>query len=322
MTLEAACDPGPGALGGLVVRDGWPRALGLLEDGSAAIDTRLAAARERGRVRVVRREGAARGAIALRESPWDAEGLGLRAVTTVDLVALAPGDEEPRVLLEALAAELDAFSLERGSGLDWLRVDSSDGALLDVLLRRGFRVVETIFSLVAPDAELGRSPPPGPGVRVREARPEDAAWLRPLAAAAFTESRFRDPQGPTGWNELVYARWIDARLAQRSPTLRFFVAELEGTPSGFLIWKVQATPGVAGLTGQVDLVATDARARGRGLGRALFDEARRASPPLSWMAADVYARNPLGLGLHQRYGLRIAASSTYLHRWLAGRGAP
>lgn len=316
MEIEIAEGGEPLPRSGLELRDGWPRARGLLSGGHAdALDERVASSRERGGVvRVARRAGKLVGAIVLRESPWDAEGLGVRAVGTVDLVALARG-EDALPVLSRLVDALDDFSRERKTALDWLRADAGDASLQDVLLRRGFRAVELIFSLVRESEKLAPPAPAPRGVQVRRARAEDASWLRSLSASSFTESRFSDKEGPEGWNALVYSRWIDARMAQASEKLAFLVAEVDSEPAGFLIWKVHATPGASGLTGQVDLVAVSPRARGRGVGRALLDEARRISPPLAWVAADVYARNPLGLALHQRYGLEVAAASTYLHRW-------
>jgi len=51
------------------------------------------------------------------------------------------------------------------------------------------------------------------------------------------------------------------------------------------------------------------------VGRALLDAARTRSGPLAWVAADVYARNPPGLALHQRYGLLVSSAALCLHRW-------
>jgi GNAT superfamily N-acetyltransferase len=252
--------------------------------------------------------------IAYRESPWDAAGLG-GPVATVDLVALAPRERESRKVYAALADALDAFATERKTLLDWLRVDAANVPWQDVLLRRGFRAVDFIFSLASPVDRLSPCESPRAGVATRAAREDDLPWLRRLASVAFTESRFLDERGPPGWNAKVYARWVEARLSQVGEGLRFLVAELRGEPAGFLVWKIHQTPGTSGLTGQVDLVAVSPGARGHGMGRTLFDEARRTSPPLSWMAADVYARNPLGLGLHMGYGLEIGATSAYLHRW-------
>jgi ribosomal protein S18 acetylase RimI-like enzyme len=236
-------------------------------------------------------------------------------VATVDLLALAAAEKEPVLVTSALAAELDAFARTSGTILDWLRLDAADTRVQEALVRRGFRVIDLIFSLARREGELARPAASPRGVTVRAAREDDVPWLRALSASAFEPSRFNDPEGPTGWNALTYSRWIDARMAQRGSSLHVLVAEVEGRRAGFLIWKVHETPGTSGLTGQVDLVAVDPAARGRGAGRALFDEARRLSPALTWVAADVYARNPLGLALHQRYGLEIAAASVYLHRW-------
>jgi ribosomal protein S18 acetylase RimI-like enzyme len=297
-----------------VLRDPW----GAARDASrvvAAVEGRLVAARASGVVAFASEAGSPLGVVAARESPWDAEGLG-GPVTTVDLLALTtPALPRALAVVERLADVVDQFSRDRGALLDWLRVDERDDHTLRVLLQRGFEVRGALVSLVAPTDRLAAPDAGEGGPTVRPASAADLPWLARLAADAFTQSRFRDPQGPAGWHAQVYARWVASRLSQRGDDLQVLVAELDGAPAGFVIWKVHTTPAVTGRIGQVDLVAVDPRARRRGVGRALFDEARRRSGPLGWMAADVYAANPAGRALHERYGLAVGASARYLHRW-------
>jgi ribosomal protein S18 acetylase RimI-like enzyme len=320
--IEIANDSGE-TVPALVLRDGWARGLGLLDEAATlrCVMARMRSTLDRkGLVKVATGNGGVWGAIALRESPFDSEGLGVKSVVTVDTIALARavGTQYAlgRAVLERLADALDAFCAERESTLDWLRVDSGDMDLLQALIARGFRCVGLVFSLARAQSELALPAPLAAGLAVRPVRPtEDAPALQRIASAAFTESRFRDTEGPQGWNAHVYARWIQARLGQLGDELRFLVAEREGKVAGFLIWKIHETPGTQGKTGQVDLIAVDPRFRGQGVGRGMLDEARRISPALEWIASDVYARNAPGLAVHQHYGLRIAAGSVYLHRW-------
>lgn len=313
--IELSHEP-PSASCEWALHDPW----GATRDASrvaAALERRLAAARTSGVVAFAHEAGSPLGVVAARESPWDAEGLG-GPVVTVDLLALTAA-AQPRALpvVERLADVVDQLSRDRGALLDWLRVDERDDHTLRALQRRGFEERGALVSLVAPTDGLaapGASAVEG-GPTVRPASTADLPWLSRLAADAFTHSRFRDPNGPDGWHASVYARWVASRFAQRGDDLQLLVALLDGEPAGFVIWRVHTTPAVTGRIGQVDLVAVDPRARRRGVGRALFDEARRRSGPLAWMAADVYADNSPGRALHERYGLAVVASSRQLHRW-------
>jgi len=282
---------------------------------TAAVEGRLAAARASGVVAVAHEGGAPLGVVGVRESPWDAEGLG-GPVATVDLLAVTKGCPV-RQVTERLTDAVDQFSRDRGTIFDWLRQDERDAWTQVVLLQRGFEVRGCVLSLIAPTDRLAEPARVESGVSVRPASEADLPWVSRLAADAFSQSRFRDPRGPADWHRQVYARWVASRFAQRSDDLHVLVARHEDEPAGFLIWKVHTSPAVAGRVGQVDLVAVDPRARRLGVGRALFDEARRRSGPLAWIAADVYNDNPSGLALHQRYGLEVAAASFYLHRWNA-----
>jgi ribosomal protein S18 acetylase RimI-like enzyme len=160
-------------------------------------------------------------------------------------------------------------------------------------------------------------PPDGPdvaapGVRVRDAHPEDSADLLAIASSCFVYSRFHlDPHVPAGIADAVKRAWVDSYLHSRRGE-RLLVVEAEGRPAGFL--AVLAAPGHGRLARVIDLVGVDKSCQGRGLGKALVSTFLRSCRESGTLArVGTQAANIPSMRLYERCGFHIAATAYVLH---------
>ena len=101
---------------------------------------------------------------------------------------------------------------------------------------------------------------------IREARPVDLERLKQIAARSFTDSRFyADPHFDRAQCDALYATWIERDYEEGRA--RVLVAECDGVPAAFV------TCNCDGGTGNIGLIAVDAAAHRKGLGRRLVSAA-------------------------------------------------
>ena len=205
-------------------------------------------------------DGPAAALTALQDAPWDTAKLG---VTSGRLYVCVP----PAAHAGAAALIADTLAAADAAGYRYLvtRLDAGDLHVVQLLEQAGFVVVDAILSQYVRTAEAA-APAAPPDVAVRAVRPDDAAGLAALAAAAFTMSRFHsDPSIGVDLGRSIYREW-GANLAGGLNDLTL-VAELDGALAGFLSCKemtaARASYGFG--YGRIELVAVAEAARGRGV---------------------------------------------------------
>ncbi|MEO8367823.1 MAG: GNAT family N-acetyltransferase [Candidatus Solibacter sp.] len=149
---------------------------------------------------------------------------------------------------------------------------------------------------------------PAPPADIRQARPADLERLKQIAAHSFTDSRFyADPHFGRAQCDALYAIWLERDFAEG----RVLVAEHEGQPAGFV------TCNYHGDTGNIGLIAVDAAAHGRGLGRRLVTAALHdfAAHGVTRSTVVTQARNIASQRLYQNCGYLLRSSALWYHRW-------
>ena len=152
---------------------------------------------------------------------------------------------------------------------------------------------------------------PGPGVRIRDLRPEDGAALEALSEGSYTESRFYcDSRFSRHSVSLLYKLWI--RKCVQGDADRVWVLEWDGRPMGFITCHIPDER-----TGQVQLAGLHSELRGKGLGQLLYQTALRwfADQGVETVIYVTQARNISAQRLIQRLGFLSDSTQIWFHKW-------
>ena len=162
-----------------------------------------------------------------------------------------------------------------------------------------------------------RDPPPAPQhtaeVIVRDHCDLDIPVLEEIARTSYHDTRYYyDARYPRERCDAMYGAWIAQSC--RGNAARVVVAEQHGQPLGYVTCHVADD----GTTGQIGLVGIHACARGKGLGRALIQEAQRwfAGNNVRYVSVVTQARNIEALRLYQRCGFLTSQIQLWYHKWL------
>jgi ribosomal protein S18 acetylase RimI-like enzyme len=239
---------------------------------------------------------------------WDSAFFGVRIATA--------GDEP------LSSAEIDgALTSCREQSIDclYLLVGAGDLATLRAAADRGFRLVDVRMTLDIELTKTRSTPHSAPlSTPIRPARESDIPTLRAIAAVSHTDSRFyADGRFSRTSCDELYATWIEKSCRGWADLV--LVAEHEsalggapgGAPAAYL--SCHAREG----HGEIGLVGVDARAQGRGLGRALVHSALRwfAERGLTRVIVVTQGRNVAAQRLYQSAGFRTSAVALWHHRW-------
>jgi ribosomal protein S18 acetylase RimI-like enzyme len=239
---------------------------------------------------------------------------------------LAPADSEPCELLEwdtefwgkrigrvregelddVRAAEVDVWAdAQRVDCLYYLAPGADpDSALAAERAGFGLMDVRTELACEPRAADL-------PG-GIREAREDDAAPLRAIAAASHGVTRFyADPNFPNERCDDLYDTWISRSLEGWADAV--LVADANGRPAGYVSCHL------AERTGSIGLIAVDESARGAGLGVGL---ARAAVAWCAGRGADrmtvvTQGRNVAAVRTFERAGFLASSIDLWFHKWYA-----
>lgn len=239
--------------------------------------------------------------LALRRLDWDTEFFGA-LMGVLALTDAWPTAGDPVARAAALAEEVRVAVAEAaGAGYAHLilRVPAEDLAATWGAAQAGLRLVD-----IGVDSTFRFERGPGLAARepaVRPARAADLPALQAIAADSFVFSRFvADPFFSPEQVRAFHRQWITNLCAGLADVVLVF--EAEGEVGGFV------SCALAGDEGRIPLIATHARLRRAGVGRALVTAA------LHWFAASgaravhvkTQAQNYPALALYHRLGFTIS----------------
>jgi ribosomal protein S18 acetylase RimI-like enzyme len=147
---------------------------------------------------------------------------------------------------------------------------------------------------------------------IRSAREADVPALCAIARKSYGDSRFyNDPRFPRERCAALYETWVQRSCLEGFADV-VLVAEFEGRPVGYSTYSVRDTG-----EGQIELLAVDSIAKGRGVGNALIRAAlvqlaRRGVPTVK---TATQGRNIPALRTLQGAGFRIVLAQLWYHRW-------
>lgn len=188
------------------------------------------------------------------------------------------------------------------------KVPTPDTACVAALEGLGFRVVDTNVQLERELAAPWPKSPTAAGYAVGWSAPEDQEAVAHLAGQSFRSSRFHlDPRIPREAADRVKACWA-ANFFSGERGNAMAVAHREDEAVGFLLLLH------AGSELVIDLVATGAEHRGRGLAAAMIRFAARKCPDFETLVVGTQVANTPSLRLYEKLGFRVRGASYVLHR--------
>ena len=233
--------------------------------------------------------------------PWDSEVFGFPVARVRDSVRAA----------ESLARAIDVLR-DHSVQLAYYSFPWDDAGLREIAREQGGRLVDRKVTYSADCREIVADQPSA-GVDVVRYEPDepDESLIR-LARQSGEYSRFRtDPQVESRVFEHIYDAWI-RNSANRTIADDVFVARVDGDSAGLV--TVAERRG----RGDIGLLAVDARARRRGVGRALVARARDWTLSRGMSAAQVVTQgeNAAACALYEACGYRAEQVLAVFHFWL------
>jgi dTDP-4-amino-4,6-dideoxy-D-galactose acyltransferase len=230
-----------------------------------------------------------------------------------DLFQLRIGRLKPaRLTRETLCAAEHWCHRERIDCLYFL-AELDDFPTLTVAEEHDFRLVDVRATLEARLRDRTEAPAPGAPSLVRRFREEDIPALRELARVSHRDSRFYfDPRFPDELCGRLYETWIDKSCRGWADAV--FVADLGTGPVGYATARR-----VSDTAGDLGLMAVDAQAQGRGLGRqlaaAVLDWGRRER--LDTVHVVTQGRNCPAMRMYAHSGFLPRTLQLWYHRWFS-----
>jgi GNAT superfamily N-acetyltransferase len=199
----------------------------------------------------------------------------------------------------------------RGAGMWFTRVPCDDTRRLGDLTDLGFRVVDVnVILRRAPRAV----PVPMPdGVVVADVTPATAEAVIAIGGSGFERSRFHlDPHISDSLADDLKREWT-RNCVTGTRGVATHVALVDGQPAGFL--SVIETTHDESPERVIDLVAVDAKHRGRGVGAALVDAfIDIQGSECASLAVGTQAANVASLRLYERAGFLVSETRYVMHR--------
>ncbi len=247
---------------------------------------------------------------------WDTRMLGRPAARVNWLIASGDyqtGLERKRQLLDRLLED----ACRRGVEHLTARVAANDPSSIHALQSRGFVLLDSIVTFSRPSTAPAD---PSGGVAVRLWRSGDLESLRRIAASSFSCDRYHaDPEIPNEVADRLHADWIENSCRGFADAV--LVAELEELPggvAGFTTVKIDrpAAQELGVRIAAIVLVATDQRARGRGIGGMLTGAAIEwcRTQAVHIVEVGTQLRNVRACRLYAAMGFQIVDGSVSL-RW-------
>jgi ribosomal protein S18 acetylase RimI-like enzyme len=185
-------------------------------------------------------------------------------------------------------------------------------ARVEALEDRGFHVVDTTVTFTASASSIARAETRG----IRAAAPGDRRAVADIARDGFRFTRFHlDPHIPRGLAGRIKAAWVENYFDGRRGEA-MLVAEADGQVAGFILLLRLPRDRLA-----IDLIAVDARFRGRGLARAMIGCAA-ATGGATELVVGTQAANAPSVRLYEKLGFRWSMAQLVLHHHGTGAAYP
>lgn len=251
--------------------------------------------------------------LAARTARWDQELFGFALASLV--APYCPDQPDLRSRTSALLDGCLAHLRARGVKFVSARVNGDQVDVLHALEDAGFRYYETVSWPVAGTAVLAHERDP----RVRlldDCEVQHAALL--AAEHGYARSHFhRDPGFARKHVDAMHAKWITTASQAGEPIT---VIETDGEVAGVFALRIdrEMSAHLGWTYGRMRFLALDARVRGQGLGRALFQGSMHL---MKAMGADQIdsgypTKNHLSGRLHFESGFRPVHEEATFHLWL------
>lgn len=207
------------------------------------------------------------------------------------------------------ADALEADVARRARAMYFAKLDASDVRGASTLVRAGMYPTEVHVTLARRPAGGGSS---SGSARITEAVPEQHEAVLRIASTCFRYSRFHlDPLVPDGVANEIKRRWVQSYVRKERGD-RLLVAEMDGSPAGFLAALTSERDGRR--VAIIDLVGVGLPAQRRGVGIALVaafveEYADRADV----LEVGTQIVNTPSLALYRACGFEIIRSGITLH---------
>lgn len=254
------------------------------------------------------------GLVCLSMLPWDTEQLGLNAARIDTCLAVGEYTEQVRIKANLLTQALDSSGR---CGVQYLsaRLDAADFSGIHTLELAGFVVIDGLLTFTL---DCPAEPATGLDFDIRMAVPEDADRTAELAGRAYQYDRFHaDPAVTAARADALYATWLRRSCLGQAADAVLVAEDREGLV-GYVTCKLQQDTRIylGELVGTIVLVATAARARRRGVGRAMTLAAVDWFRGQGASLVDVGTQlsNIPAARLYESCGFRLAGSSISLRK--------
>jgi len=230
---------------------------------------------------------------------WLSEALGKAAFRLSPDVGLLSNQSG-----QSIEAEKSLHTLAGENSFIYAKTPVADLAGVAWLQDRGFRLVET-------NLQFARSIRPFDGQSshaIGFAEPVEEEAVANIAGVSFLSSRFHVDReiGIDKANELKAAWARNFFKGLRGHAM--IVSRKDATVGGFLLLLKNST----GLT--IDLIATDERYRGQGLGREMISFAIKSFPEAERIVVGTQAENHRSVTFYENLGFRFQSASYTFHR--------
>lgn len=149
-----------------------------------------------------------------------------------------------------------------------------------------------------------------PHGKIRPFQSSDLPALKQMAGRLHRDSRFFvDPHFSESRSRSLFEIWIEKSCL--NPMDRVLVSELDGTPVGYIACHRD------GAEGQVQLIAVDSAAQGKGIGTNLIQAALSwfSEAGVSLVTVVTQGRNLPAQKLYQKCGFSTQSMQLWYHRW-------
>lgn len=208
---------------------------------------------------------------------------------------------------------IDKWCIENRIDCLYFLARSDDPFLIRIAQKHHFNFVDirvTYSREVANDQVL--VPSAASTITVRPAQHEDLPMLQRMARHNHTDTRFyADGHFPKQLCDELYETWITRSLVDYADMV--LVADLGQGPVGYVSCHIEREQG----KGSIGLIGVDKAVRGRGVGRAMVQQALEwfRSQRVSQAFVVTQGRNIAAQRLYQRLGFLLHSVELWYHKW-------